>query len=358
MFKTDVTHIPHTVTVRITAAPVLNILSSMMLFNLTEVRSGLGDFIVQTAAAMPAALKEDNEVATHLINATDSHVHEASFPDYIDYLAQADFGALILSQLEAEVRDHPEAGLTAQALLDSQETYIAFIESHYQAKGVEMNPAIYTRLYGYLTQPERAREFLVNHLRTMWEQYLRDEWPRVLPTIEESVRLIEQLELSDLTALEAVQAITGRDMTGFISDDEDLEEIVFIPSVHSGPYVTRFDLGKRKLGLVFGARLPEGVSAPSVELSLRDLLIQLNALADDTRLHILELLTHHRELCSTDFQQMLNLSQSSVSRHLRQLVASGYLDERRRELNKYFSLNTRRIHETSAALKLLFTRRG
>jgi len=87
-------------------------------------------------------------------------------------------------------------------------------------------------------------------------------------------------------------------------------------------------------------------------------MIQLSALNDDTRLHILELLTHHRELCSADFQQMLNLSQSSASRHLRQLVASGFLDERRRDLNKYFSLNTRRIQETSAAIKMMFARRG
>jgi DNA-binding transcriptional ArsR family regulator len=45
------------------------------------------------------------------------------------------------------------------------------------------------------------------------------------------------------------------------------------------------------------------------------------------------------------------LSQSSASRHLRQLTASGFLSERRRDVAKCYSLNKERIDDTMHALK-------
>lgn len=358
MFKTDVALVPHTVNVRVLVAPVFNILNTMMLMNVVHARSGLSDFVVETTAAMPEALRRDNEVVAHLLDIIEPSTFAQDLPAYLEALAALDFGAHVRRALDSLCHKEKSSGLTTDQLLASKEAYIGLVTKHYEAKGDEVDPALIGRIHDYLTQPDAARDFIVQHIQTMWERYLKDEWARVEPMVTEAVRVYEQLDLSDLTVLEAVQAVTGRDMTGFLDDIDEIDEIVFVPSVHCGPYVTRFEIGERRMGLVFGARLPEGVAVPSVELSLRDLHIQLNALADDTRLHILELLTHHRELCSADFQQMLNLSQSSTSRHLRQLVASGFIDERRRDLNKYFSLNTRRIHETSAALKIMFARRG
>lgn len=361
MFKTDVALVPHTVNVRVLVAPVFNILNTMMLMNVVHARSGLSDFVVETAAAMPESLRRDNEIVAQLWDIIEPNTLTQDFDSYLEALAALDFGAHVRRALDSLCYKEKGAGLTTDQLLASKETYIKLVTQHYESKGDEVDPALIGHIHDYLTQPDAARDFIVQHIQTMWERYLKAEWARVEPMVVEAVRVYEQLDLSDLTVLEAVQAITGRDMTGFLEDTEnidDIDEMLFVPSVHCGPYVTRFEIGDRRMGLVFGARLPEGVTVPSVELSLRDLHIQLSALADDTRLHILELLTHHRELCSADFQQMLNLSQSSASRHLRQLVASGFIDERRRDLNKYFSLNTRRIHETSAALKIMFARRG
>jgi ArsR family transcriptional regulator len=358
MFKTDVALVPHTVNVRVLVAPVFNILNTMMLMNVVHARSGLSDFVVETTAAMPEALRHDNEVVAHLLDIIEPSTFAQDLPSYLAALSTLDFGAHVRRALDSLCHKEKGSGLTAEQLLASKETYIKLVTQHYEAKGDEVDPALIGRIHDHLTQPDATRDFIIQHIQTLWERYLKDEWARVEPMVTEAVRVYEQLDLSDLTVLEAVQAITGRDMTGFLDEIDEIDEIIFVPSVHCGPYVTRFEIGERRMGLVFGARLPEGVTVPSVELSLRDLHIQLNALADDTRLHILELLTHHRELCSADFQQMLNLSQSSASRHLRQLVASGFIDERRRDLNKYFSLNTRRIHETSAALKIMFARRG
>lgn len=359
MLRTDVVLVPHTVAVRVMAAPVFNILNTLNLINMVEVRSGLSDFVLQTANALSEDEKWANEIAANLLDMIEPISTSDNFYTYLDSLKQMDFRARIRKMIGEMCERDLDNTIPTEQLLASKEIYLGVIASHFQKKGDEMDAALYGKVHDYLNKPDEAVSFLVQHLEMMWERYLKDEWARIAPTVDETVRVFNAIDLTDLTPLEAVQAVTGRDMTGFIEDTEEIDEIVFVPSVHCGPYVTRFEFAPRRLGLVFGARVPEGVPSQSVELSLRDLMIQLSALADDTRLHILELLTHHRELCSADFQQMLNLSQSSTSRHLRQLVASGFLDERRRDLNnKYFSLNTRRFQETSAALKMMFARRG
>jgi ArsR family transcriptional regulator len=86
-------------------------------------------------------------------------------------------------------------------------------------------------------------------------------------------------------------------------------------------------------------------------LSRSDLLNQLNALADDTRLHIIELVSGEGELRAQEIIARLGLSQSSASRHLRQLTATGYLIERRGEAGKIYSLNRDRIEDTLDAVR-------
>ena len=144
--------------------------------------------------------------------------------------------------------------------------------------------------------------------------------------------------------------MTGRDFRGIW--DEWGKELIFVPSPHIGPYVTRFDAEKNVMSrIIFGARLPEGARVSSPALSRSELLVRLSGLADDTRLQILELLTTHDELCAQDVIEMLDLSQSAASRHLRQLTATGYLVERRREVAKCYSLNPQRVDDTLRALK-------
>jgi ArsR family transcriptional regulator len=353
----NTTSTPHTITARVSVAPAINILNTIMMLSLTEVRSGLSDFVVQTANNFTPEQKRDNAVATYLLDIGMEHALNApSFEAYLTTLETVDFAAGIHKILRGLCTD--EAPIhTPEALLASRELFVQVISERHMHKGEDIDPIILYRVHELMEDPEEARRFVIGHLLLLYHHVVSDGWHRHLPTIEAAVRAFDNVDLTDLTPLEAVQAVTGRDMTGFVEDTEDIDEIVFVPSVHCGPYVSR-DQIDRTLVLVFGARPPEGVQNASVELSLRDVLLQLSALADDTRLHILVLLTRNNELCNADFQQMLSLSQSSVSRHLRQLVATGFLNERRRDLNKYYSLNTRRVYETNAALQMLLTRRG
>jgi ArsR family transcriptional regulator, arsenate/arsenite/antimonite-responsive transcriptional repressor len=63
---------------------------------------------------------------------------------------------------------------------------------------------------------------------------------------------------------------------------------------------------------------------------MKDLARWLKATADPTRLRMLDLLCRHGELCVCDLQNVLEISQSSASRHLRTLREAGLVTDRRR----------------------------
>ncbi len=63
------------------------------------------------------------------------------------------------------------------------------------------------------------------------------------------------------------------------------------------------------------------------------------ALADQTRLRLLLLLTDHREICVCEFTQALELSQPKISRHLAILRETGLLKDKKRGLWVYYHLH-------------------
>lgn len=354
LFKSDVVLAPQTITVRVVVDPARTLINSLGLLNMIDTRSGLGDWIVQTAAAMSPELRRDNEIAGQLFDLIDLDDDPMEFPALIKRIEQQDMAEAI-KKLVQHIAE--KENIDPDQILKTKESYVELINSFFVNKGEDCNREMIAAAYDYMIDPEAARTFLIQHLKTMWSKYLEAEWNRVRPVLYETAAVFDQLDLSDLTPLEAIQAVTGRDMTAFWKDDET-EELIFVPSTHTGPYMSQWGMDeKRRTFIIYGARVPEGVETTSTELSLRDLLVQFTALADDSRLRILSLLTHNRELSSQDFQQMLDLSQSAASRHLRQLVATGYLNERRRDLNKVFSLNPQRVQETAAAMRILLSRK-
>jgi ArsR family transcriptional regulator len=62
------------------------------------------------------------------------------------------------------------------------------------------------------------------------------------------------------------------------------------------------------------------------------------ALSDETRLAMLGLLLREGELCVCDFVQVLGITQSKASRHLRYLVNAGLLQDRRKAVWVHFRI--------------------
>ena len=71
---------------------------------------------------------------------------------------------------------------------------------------------------------------------------------------------------------------------------------------------------------------------------MRKLTAAFKALSDETRLQMLGLLFQAGELCVCDFVEVLAITQSKASRHLRYLVNAGLVDDRREAVWVYFRI--------------------
>lgn len=71
---------------------------------------------------------------------------------------------------------------------------------------------------------------------------------------------------------------------------------------------------------------------------MRELAAVCKSLSDDTRLRMLGLLLREGELCVCDFVEVLGVTQSKASRHLRHLVNAGLLTDRRDAIWVHFRI--------------------
>ena len=148
----------------------------------------------------------------------------------------------------------------------------------------------------------------------------------------------------------AFDAITQQPPGKVLEWMKDIRRVVFVPSAHTGPYTTHL-AAENTAWVMFSARMPAGREQEAPDLSRAELLYRLSALAEDTRLRILADIRDQGELSSQDIIERLEVSQSTASRHLRQLSATGFLSERRTEAGKWYRLNPERIELTLQALR-------
>jgi DNA-binding transcriptional ArsR family regulator len=334
--------------VSVALEPVQNALNSLFMLTRVEELSGLDEWVTRTITGMSSERRYTNRIVFEgLYHALQTERRLPSFPAYIDYLAAQD-PVVPRDRLLRDVwRCGPAQGKPSD-ILASVDTYINFLQTYFT--GVEIDVALETETYRLLVDPERMRQVMVSHMRAMWHEVVAAEWERVKPLLEESVRAFNQLELGDLSIAEAAHLILGHELEGkWASLLTEERQVIFVPSAHVGPYVGKFS-SDHIVWLLFGARLPEGVHTGSSALSRSELLVRLSALTDDTRLRMLALLSRHGELCAPDIMLHLDLTQSATSRHLRQLSATGYITERRRDGAKCYSLNRKRLDDTFRSL--------
>jgi DNA-binding transcriptional ArsR family regulator len=357
---------PPVVTVDFALEPALSALDSLNTLTQIDDLSGLGEWVLTTHAAMTTAERDRNNLVMNglagiMFDVFPTLARHTSFPAYLDDLARQDSAhlrdQLYRALVETYPRYHPEATFTPLPplydLLRGDSTALV----DYVCCFKPTTPEMWHTVHALMTTPDAMLTLIIDHLRHMWTTYLRAEWERTLPMLSESAAAYSRIAYRDLTAYEAIRAVTGRDMSGKLDAKVGrASHLRFVPSAHIGPYISKFMRGETLI-LVFGARLPRGTSASSSDLSRAELLVRLNALADDTRLRILEMLTREPELCAQDIiERMGGLSQSSVSRHLSQLTATGYIVERRREQAKCYSLNPERAFDTIRALSNFLAR--
>jgi ArsR family transcriptional regulator len=82
------------------------------------------------------------------------------------------------------------------------------------------------------------------------------------------------------------------------------------------------------------------------------------ALADETRLKSLLLISHYQELCVCELMAALNLSQPKVSRHLAQLKQAGIVSDRRQGQWVYYQLDDKLVTWARTAIKQTLVSNG
>jgi DNA-binding transcriptional ArsR family regulator len=236
-----------------------------------------------------------------------------------------------------------------EEILTSAKNYVDFLRYRF---GEELtDEEMETRAYQYVIDPAALKQLVTSHIRWFWKNHLQAEWTRVRPMLEESAKAFNQIDLSDKTRVELVQFVTGKEIseTKWGKELEEAKELVFVPNAHIGPYIRGTRIGS-SFFLYFGARLPEGSDVRIPELDRAEIVARLSALADDTRLRILQMIAERKEMRAQDIIDEIGLSQPSVSRYLSQLTASGYLQERRVNGAKAYTLNRERIEKTLKAV--------
>ena len=316
-FSSDIVLAPQEVRVGFAIEEVYNVLSSMMILSNVPFRSGFGRWVEQTAQQLSPQQEHFNRAVfwgmgvEALLTVARS---EADFPTYLDSLA---------AQESLELRDHiaeqmcfvanrkfdSEETLTPQALLDDREGYLALVERALALHDEQTDLAPFRALHELLGQPQLLHQTLLEHLTNLWQTWLKAEWQARLPRLQQTVAAFEGLDHSGLTAVEAMRAVTGRDLSAVIAADEisAVARVVFVPSPHGGPYVA-WRVEGSLLHLLFTERLPAVSIGGASQLSEAELLMVLNALDNEVRLGIVRLLGRHDELCSQDIIDRFNLS--------------------------------------------------
>jgi DNA-binding transcriptional ArsR family regulator len=339
--------------------PAANALNTLILLAQADELSGLGEWVVRTAASLPAARRHLNRlICIGMFYALQPDRRWSSFPDYVDALAALPAEELRNRLLRGSANPHHEQAASERpdpvSILETSDTYLAFLRRHFPPEAIDVT--IETETYQIIVDPARMQRMVVAHLREMW-RLMAPEWEYVKPMLQESANAFQQHDFTKRSPFDVAQLICGQDLKPkwehLVSEARD---VIFVPSAHNGPYLHKL-ISDQYLWVTFGARLPQGVQPNASALSRSELQVRLGALNDDTRLQILWLLSQSDELCAQDVMNRLDLSQSAASRHLRQLSATGYLIERRRSGEKCYSLNRERIQDTFRALDHFLTPR-
>lgn len=336
--------------------PTRSILAGMVMLTKDEDLPGISSWLLDHRRALTKKQKFQHTLVVigfyHVIAPEDGSL---SFPEHIKRLAQTDPRVLLQRMLDAYAHMGAEHGKSKnvdwKSVLASAKNYTDFLRERFGPEAVIED--IEVKAFEYVKDPPAMKTLIVNHLQKMWDDVFKAEWARVEPMLKESVKAFQSTDFSKMDRFEATRFVTGQDL-----DEEKwrpalerASRIIFIPNAHIGPYVSRLP-DEKDLIILFGARQPENATVRVPELDRADVVSRLAALADDTRLQILQMIRDRGEMRAQEIMEATQLSQPSVSRYLGQLTATGFLQERRISGAKAYVLNRERIAKTLKSISV------
>jgi len=211
-----------------------------------------------------------------------------------------------------------------------------------------------------IADPEQLKRRTIALYEGIWEAVYQEARAVELPLLREAA--LRGAAFSDRGFSEAYAALTGQRVPEVLErPPATFTRVAFCPSAHLGGFVS-YIAYEPDLIVYFSTphfidRCRERDAGPSPPGSDRlsagsqvDLLDAARALADPTRLRMLDLLLEG-ELYAQEIVGRLGVAQSAVSRHLSQLERAGLVTVEARRGSKYYAVNPARFEAVASALQ-------
>jgi DNA-binding transcriptional ArsR family regulator len=211
-----------------------------------------------------------------------------------------------------------------------------------------------------LAEPEELKRRTIGMYEDVWEHVYREAREVQLPAQHEAAR--RGASYADRGFAEAYASLTGQRLPEVLErPPPSITRVAFCPSAHLGGFVS-YIAYEPDLIVYFPA--PQLIdrcqdrdaasdarpgSSPGSGSGEVDLLDAARALADPTRLRMLDLLLEG-ELYAQEIVGRLGVAQSAVSRHLSQLERAGLVTVQARRGSKYYAVDPGRLDAIAGAL--------
>jgi DNA-binding transcriptional ArsR family regulator len=321
---------------------------------------GFDSWMYTSHTLLPPDLKEDMEVVVTFMQISSTFnawLMEFSGDDPIrcdfsvfvtkmEALTEDDFHHFLLSGIDAWLQCNTKSPNAAVSLPSLEDPCV--LRKLLQDMSVDEEDL--DRGVDLILNPVTLKEQFVSGVTRFWEEFYREEYERSLPVMERSVLYHRNRRYKgDLSTV--FTSVTGRLLPEGLHVFQDAERVVFIPSCHIGPYVFHYNIAELRslLVLLYNCR-STGTRRDEQTPLIENLFPPLKALADETRLQILSILSG-RELYAQQIVDRMEISQPAVSRHLQLMVASGILNVRKEESMKYYSINRKVLSDLAERLR-------
>jgi hypothetical protein len=341
------------VSATITIDPVRNALASLAMLSADPSLIDVEDQVREMSAALTPEQRQRNRLVFEGLGVALLPISEYS--DLRVYLSalEAMPAVALRDQLLQTLAQHGKATDALRLLLADAQAYSELVSR--LGPGQPLDAALVQEAHRLLNDPPALQDLIVAHLYDMSENVLGAEWERQLAKMNGFRTFLEQRPLPSRTAADAIRAFINRELPDTISAQlAGVQHVIFVLSPHIRLHAARFGSDTTIWVFVLGHFTALPLRAAPIKRA--ELLRPLTALADDTRLHILELLAHHDELPTQEIIAQLDQSQPNVSRHLKQLIAAGFVAELRGDgANKHYRLNSKQVASTFWTLRQLLS---
>ena len=195
-----------------------------------------------------------------------------------------------------------------------------------------------------ITTPQELKNRSLRMIEEFWETCYQEEFERAWPDLQRAARRAQSL-------VHPVVQVSFSDLTGhrlpenIASHLADVERVIYAPSSHLGSFIQYIYYSPELILFFNPAAVLETTPKPAtpprptgVEIAETAALAGMKAIADPTRLRILDML-QDREHYAQEIVGKLGISQSAVSRHLSTLESAQVVTVRPDQGMKYYAID-------------------